>query len=88
MGLRSGAPNPLAVGSGVGEGKESDAREQALRSHSPFCVRPLNTIRGTQRSDGRQPGGGNGVLEAFADCREGANEALGIENGGVAGKKL
>jgi hypothetical protein len=29
MGLSSGAPDPLAVGSGVGEGKESDAEESA-----------------------------------------------------------
>jgi hypothetical protein len=36
---------------------------------------------------GFESGGGNGVLEAFADCREGANEALWVEKGCVAGKK-
>jgi len=37
---------------------------------------------------GFESGGVIGVLEAFADCREGANEALWVENGCVAGKKL
>jgi hypothetical protein len=55
-----------------------------------FAFAPVGATsnREAQRGDGRQQGGGMSVLEAFADCREGANGALRIENVCVAGKKL